>query len=120
MDSQILHSRFQQQGAYRVGHAADSDLKTGAVLHFGGNEPGHDAVNIVRLRIRQLRARLVIALDDELDLAEVNAVVSAEDVGNLTIDLQDHQLRTVDHGPLPEIRRAKVEVPAVVHRASLE
>jgi hypothetical protein len=62
----------------------------------------------------------VIALDDEIDLANVDTVVFAEDVGHLTIDLHDHQLRAFDHGPLPEISRAKVEVAPVVHRASLE
>ena len=116
----ILHSAFQQQAAYGVGHAADPDLKTGAILDFGCNAPSHHAVNLARLRIGQLRARLMIALNDEIDLAHMHAVVFAEDVGHLTIDLDDHQLRTFDHGPLPQIRRAKVEVPAVVHRASLE
>jgi hypothetical protein len=49
----------------------------------------------------------------------VHAVIFAEDVRHLTIDLKDHQLRTFDHRPLPETRRAKVEVTAVAHRASL-
>jgi hypothetical protein len=62
----------------------------------------------------------VITVNDEVDLARVYAVVFAKDIGHLTIDLEDHQLRMLDHGPLPKIRRAKIEVPAVVHRASLE
>jgi hypothetical protein len=32
--------------------------------------------------------RLVIALDDEIDLAQVHAFIFAEDVGHLTIDLE--------------------------------
>ena len=109
-----------KESAYGIRHSADPDLKTRAVLNFGGNAPGHDAVNLAWLRIRQLHARLVIAFNDEIDLAHVHTVVSAEDVGHLAVDLDDDQLRAFDHGPLPHIRGAKVEVPAVVHGASLE
>jgi hypothetical protein len=62
----------------------------------------------------------VITLNDEIDLAHVHTLVSAEDVGHLTVDLDDYQLRALDHSPLPHIRRAKIEGPAVVHWASLE
>src|SRR5215469_15399122 len=120
MDPQILHSAFQQQRAHGVGHATDSDLKTGAILDFGGNAPCHDAVNVVRLRIRQLGAGLVIPLNDEIDLADVHTVFLAECVRHFTIDLDYCQLRLLDYGALPETRRAEVEVAAVVHRTSLE
>ena len=106
--------------AHGVWHAADPDLQTGAILDFSRNPPRNCAVDLARLRIGQFRARLMIALNDEIDLADVHAVVFAEHVRHLTIDLDDHQLRAFDDRPLPHIRRAKVEVPAVVHRASLK
>ena len=107
MDSQVFRATVHQQRANGVGHATDSNLKTGTILDFGGNAPCHYAVNLVWLRIRQLRTRLVIALDDEVDLARVHPVVVAEGVGHLTIDLHDYQLRLFDHCPLPKACRAK-------------
>ena len=80
----------------------------------------HRAVNLARVRVGQLRARLMISLNDEIDLVHMHAVLSAEYVWHLTIDLDDHHLRTFDDGPLPHICRAKVEVSAVVHGAGLE
>ena len=50
----------------------------------------------------------------------MHAVVLAESVGQFTIDLDDHQFRALNHRPLPEIGRPKVEVTAIVHRASLQ
>src|SRR5213078_3855997 len=41
-------------------------------------------------------------------------------VGQFTIDLDDHQFRALNHSPLPEIGRPKVEVTAIVNRASLQ
>jgi hypothetical protein len=95
-------------------------LKTRAVLNFGGNSPGHGTVDLARLRIRQLHARLVIAFNNEIDLANVHTIVFAEDVGHFPVDFDDYQLRALDRSPLPNIRRAKVEVPAIVDWASPE
>ena len=78
------------------------------------------AVDLARVRVGQLRARLMISLNDEIDLAHMHAVLFAEYVRHLTIDLDDHHLRAFDDGPLPHIGRAKVEVSAVVHRAGFE
>ncbi len=62
----------------------------------------------------------MIAFYDVVNLAHVHAVVSAEGVGHLAIDLYDHQLGAFDYSLLPQIRRAKVEVSAVIDRASLQ
>ena len=78
------------------------------------------AVDLARVRIGQLRARLIVALDDEIDFAHMHAILSAEYVWHLTIDLDDHHLRAFDDRPLPDIGRAKVEVSAVIHRAGFE
>src|SRR4051812_48730412 len=62
----------------------------------------------------------MVALNDEIDLAQVHAIILAEHVGHLTIDLKDDQLRAFDDGSLPETRGTKIEVTAIVHGASLE
>ena len=120
MDAEIFHSAFEQEAAYRVGHAADADLETGPILDFGRDAPGYDTVNLGGIRVGQLRAWLIIPLDDEIDLRYMHAVLFAENVRHLAIDLHDHYPRAVDDGPLPDIGRAEIEVPAVVHRAGLE
>ena len=93
-----------------LGHAADTDLNTGTILDFGCDAPCHYAVNLARVRVGQLRAWLMISLDNEIDLVYMNAVLFAEYIWHLTIDLDDHQLRTFNDGPQPHIGRAKVEV----------
>src|SRR5947209_8372355 len=118
MNAEVLHSTFHQQAAHGVGHAANTDLKAGSVLYFGDDAPPHIAVNLARLRIGQLRTRLIIAVNNEIDLAYMHAIVFAEGVRHLRIDLDNHQLRTFNDGPLPEIRRAKIEVSSIVHGAS--
>src|SRR5262249_31328409 len=120
MDAQVFHAAVHQQGTHRVGHATDSDLKTRPILNLGGDLPGHRAVNLARLRIRQLRAGQVISFDDVIDLAQVHGVFLAEDVGDLAVDLDDDHLGAFDHRSLPKTRGAEVEIAAVVHRASLE
>src|SRR6185437_17029127 len=62
----------------------------------------------------------MIAFNDVVNLADVHAVLFAKGVGHLTIDFDDHQLRAFNGSALPEIRGAKVEVPAIIHRASLQ
>ena len=62
----------------------------------------------------------MISLNDEIDLVHMHAVLLAEYVWHLTIDLDDHYLRTFDDGPLPHICRAKVEIATVVHGASFK
>ncbi len=62
----------------------------------------------------------MIAFNDVVNLADVHAVLFAKGVWHLTIDFDDHQLRAFNDRALPEIRGAKVEVPAIIHRASLQ
>ena len=53
----------------------------------------------------------MISLNDEIDLAHMHAVLSAEYVWHLTIDLDDHYLGTFDDGPLPHICGPKLKYP---------
>ena len=106
MDAQVLHAAFEQQRADGVGHAADADLQAGAILDLGA---------ICRATVRsisvgsvgQLRGRLLVALDDVVDLADVHAVLRAVDVGQLAGSLDDHDLGAFDRPPDARDRSAQ-------------
>jgi len=74
MDAEIAHAAFQEQSADRIRHAADPDLKTGAILHLGGDAPRDQAIDVARRRVRQFRCREIIAVDEVVDFAHVDAV----------------------------------------------
>ena len=118
--AEVADAAFQQQRADRIRHAADADLQAGAILDLGCDPARDGAVDLGRRRVRQLRGRLVVALDDVIDLADVNAVLLAEDVRQAAGHLDDHHLRALDDRAVPEIGGAEIEVAALVHRTGLE
>jgi hypothetical protein len=63
---------------------------------------------------------LIIAFNHEINLAHMHTVLFAEHVRHLAVDLDNHQPGSFNHGPLPHVCRAKVEVPPVIHGASFE
>src|ERR1019366_2474881 len=80
MDAKIADPAFEQQRANRVGHAADTYLQAGAVINLAGDEARNGLVDLGWLRVGQLRRRLVVALDDVVDLADMDAVPVSEDI----------------------------------------
>ena len=61
------------------------------------------------------------ALDDEVDLGEVDALLSAAEADReVGVDLDDQRLRLVADGPGMGVREAEVEAAVAVHRRNGE
>ena len=73
-----------------------------------------------RRRIRQFGRRCVVALDDVVDLADVDAVVVAVDIGQAAARLDDDHPGALDDRAVPEIGGAQIEIAVFVDRAGLE
>ena len=98
MDAEVADAAFRQEGADGARHAADADLQAGPVLDFGGDEARDGAVDLGGRGGGQLGDGLMVAFDDVVHLAQMNAVLDAENVGDALAHLDDHQPGALDHG----------------------
>ena len=120
VDAQVLHAAFEQDGAHGVGHGADAHLQAVAVLDLGGDEPTHRGVYVADGWIGQLRCGGVVALDDVVHLADVDAGLLAVDVRQILVGLDDDGLGALEDGVMPQVGGAQIEVAVLVHGARLE
>ena len=120
MNAQIARAALQQLRADRIRHAADADLQTGAVLDLVGDEFTHRNVHFRGRRIRQFGRGLIIALDDIIDLADMQPIGLAEHIGQAIRHLDDDHFRALGDGPVPEIGGAEIEIAVFIHAACLE
>ena len=117
MHAKILGRAVQKFGADGVWHAADADLQAGAVLDARGDQAAHRAVHVAGRWVGQDRRRLVVALDDEIHLADMHGIVHAGAMGQAVGYLDDHAARAFDGGAVPQVRGAEVEVAVGIHPA---
>ena len=117
-----MHPEVAQVGggdqfADGVGHGADAELQAGAVLDLGNDDLGDLLVDIGDLRLRQAEHLLVVALDDGVDLGDMDLLlVAAVAVRHVLVHLDDDLFRRLDLGPGKGIGDPEIEEALAVHR----
>ena len=89
----------------------------GAVRDLWDDEPGDGLVLRRGRGDGKLRERIVRALDDAVDLGDVDALIeAAEDARKVLVDLENHEVRLVENAFGDAGGTGEVEVPVPVHR----
>jgi hypothetical protein len=118
--AQVLEVRLGDHHAHGVGHSADPQLNTGAVLHLLDDVPGHLPVHLRDGRRRNLGEWRVFALDDVVDLADVNGLfVAAQAAGLVLVHFHDDDLGPVAEGLRVGALGPEVEEAVLVHGVDL-
>ena len=121
MNAEIADIRFGDQRADRVGHAADAELNHGAVDDLVHDVGGGPPVHFIERAGRQFEQFAVAALDDVIDIRDVDAFFpAAQRDRQVVVGFDDHDLCRVQNGPGRRIRQRKVEETMLVHRRQLE
>ena len=121
MNAEIADIRFGDQRADRVGHAADAELNHGAVDDLVHDVGGGPPVHFIERAGRQFEQFAVAALDDVIDIRDVDAFFpAAQRDRQVVVGFDDHDLRGVQNGPGRRIRQRKIEETMPVHRRQLE
>lgn len=103
-----------------AGNPAGAIKLAEAVLYFSGNSACHCAIDLTRRWIWQLRQWLVIAFDDVIDFADMDAILLPAAPRKRVADFDNHHAGGFNHGPVPDIRRAGIEETVLVHPAGFE
>jgi hypothetical protein len=118
--AQVLHAALEQERAHGVGHGADAHLQAVAVFDLRGDEPSHRGVHVADGWIGQLRRGGVVAFDDVVHLADVDAGLLAVDVRQILVGFDDDGAGALDDRVVPQVGGAQIEVAVLVHGARLE
>ena len=120
VDADVLDAAFLEERADGVGHGADADLEAGAIFDLGGDVAGDGLIYGGGGRTGEFARRGVVAVDDVIDLADVDGVGLAIDVGKGASHFHDHRSRTLDDGASPVVGGPEVEEAIGVHRAGFD
>jgi hypothetical protein len=120
VDPEVANTAFEKQWAHCVRHGADPDLQAGAVLNLCCDEPGDGPIGIGGRQVGQLRQRVASTIDDVVDLAHMQPVFDAVDVGQRRMDLDNDDRCAWSHGAVPQVCGAEVEKSTFNDRARLD
>ena len=120
MHAEIVDAALQKQRTYGVRHTADADLQASSILDLAGDQAGDGPVDLGWRRAREFGSRLVIALDQIINLASMYAILLAIHVGQTVGHLDDDQLGALDNRALPKVRRTEIEKAVLIHRTGLQ
>ena len=119
--AQILQIRLGNEGAYRVGHAANAKLQAGPVGDLLHNQLCHGLVHRGGRRAAHFGNGRVFALHNHVHLGNVDPVFrAAQAAGHVLVDLHNDGLGPVAHRPHVGSAGAEIEVAVLVHRRNLE
>ncbi|EKD39175.1 MAG: hypothetical protein ACD_75C00486G0001, partial [uncultured bacterium] len=117
MHSQVAQIGGGDQFADGIGHGADAELQAGAVLDLGNDDLGDPLINIGNLRLGQAEHLLMLALDDGVDLRDMDLLlVTAVAVGHVLVDLDDDLFGGLDLRSGKGIGHPEIEETLAVHR----
>ena len=117
MHTEVLEVALGYHRAQGVGHAAYAELYRRAVAEVGDDVRGYLRVHLARRAAGQLDGRAVLALDHQVDLGDVHALLLAAHGAGQTLEhLYDHDVRVVYVRAGVARGDGEVEVAVLVHR----
>ena len=118
--AQIGQVGLCDQGADCVRHTADAQLEAGTVRDLLNDQLCNGVVNLGRSGSTHLTERRVVALDDHVDLGDVNRVLkAAETARHILVDLNDDVLAGLADRLEVGCVRTEAEIAVLVHRCNL-
>ena len=116
MHAEVLEVALGYHHAQRVGHAAYAELYRRAVADVGYDVRGYLRVHLAGGAAGQLDGRAVLALDDHVDLGDVDALLlAAVDAGQALEHLYHDDVGVVYVRPRVAGGDGEVEVAVLVH-----
>ena len=116
VDAKIPQIGLGQHLAHGVGQRADAQLQGGAVVHVLHHELGNAGLRLRGRRGLYTGQRVMGALHDHIHVVDVDALVQAAvDPRQILVDLQDHDIRLIQHRTGGGVGQGEVEVAVLVH-----